>query len=135
MLIYRQHKIDEFSSFLLEFNDPIETTHEFIDGCYIRTMHIPADTSIVGYKHLKAHLNVLSKGKCTLYSNFRTIHIKAYSVFSSPIGEQKSFYFLEDSVFSTIHKTSQTDLKTMEKEFVLKSTPEPSKKVYVSHGL
>lgn len=118
----RTKLIHKLTNHLLEHqNTVIETSHNFVDGHYIRTMYVKAGTCLVGYKHLKAHLNVLVKGSCTIYSNIRTLNLKGFSVFASPIGEQKSFLFYEDSEFFTVHKTHEKDIKTIEKEFVLYS--------------
>lgn len=103
----------------------IDVRHEFEDGYYIRTMICKKGVCLVGKKHRQATLNVLKFGACIVKSEFRTLGCEGYHVFTSLENEQKSFYFLQDSEFSTYHKIDQTaDLELIENSLVYSAIPE-----------
>lgn len=90
----------------------------FSNGVYAREMTIPKDTLLVGKIHKTRHLNILSKGSCTVATAARTFYIESPHTFESIEGEQKVIYAHEDLVWTTIHVTDKTNLSDIEKECI-----------------
>lgn len=96
-------------------------THFFSDGVYVREIFMPADLLIVGKVHKTRHLNIVSKGRCLVVTPVKQLVIDATTfpqTFESLAGEQKVVYMLEDTVWSTVHVTAETDLSVLEEQLV-----------------
>jgi hypothetical protein len=76
-------------------------------GCctYAREMFIPKGTLIIGKIHRHQHLNIISKGKVVVYTEFGEKHMEGPITFVSEIGLKRSVYALEDTLWTTIHLT------------------------------
>ena len=76
-------------------------------GCctYAREMLIPKGTLIIGKIHRHQHLNIISKGKVVVYTEFGEKHLEGPVTFVSEIGLKRSVYALEDTLWTTIHLT------------------------------
>ena len=61
-------------------------------GCctYAREMFIPKDTLIIGKIHRHQHLNIISKGKVIVYTEFGEKHLEGPVTFVSEIGLKRS---------------------------------------------
>ncbi len=106
-----------------------ELVHTFSEGIYTRELHIPKGTCLVGKRHRKKTLNILLKGKMTIYDGDSSVYIEAPFMFEADKYTKKAGYAHEDSIWVNIHPTSSTDLKEIEKEFII---PESE---YLSLGL
>lgn len=92
-------------------------------GCctYAREMFIPKDTLIIGKIHKHQHLNIISKGKVIVYTEFGEKHLEAPITFVSEIGLKRSVYAVEDTLWTTIHLTqfaTENDLDKIEDEVI-----------------
>jgi hypothetical protein len=76
-------------------------------GCctYAREMFIPKGTLIIGKIHRHQHLNIISKGKVVVYTEFGEKHMEGPITFVSEIGLKRSVYAVEDTLWTTIHLT------------------------------
>lgn len=76
-------------------------------GCcaYAREMFIPKGTLIIGKIHRHQHLNIISKGKVIVYTEFGEKHFEGPTTFVSEIGLKRSVYAEEDTLWTTIHLT------------------------------
>ena len=92
--------------------------HHFSKGVYAREIFMPKGMLIVGKIHKTKHLNIVSKGKCSIVTSARTFEIEAPYTFESVAGEQKVVYMHEDTVWTTIHVTSETNLDKIEEECI-----------------
>lgn len=95
-------------------------------GCctYAREMLIPKDTLIIGKIHRHQHLNIISKGKVTVFTEFGEKHLTAPCTFISEIGLKRAVYAEEDTLWTTIHLTqfaSENDLDKIEHEVIAPS--------------
>lgn len=91
------------------------TRHHFAPGVYARELTIPAGVVLTGKIHKTAHLNVVSAGRITVWSEehgMRTI-TAPYTFMSSP-GVRRVGFAHEDTVWTTIHPTDETDLAKLE---------------------
>jgi len=92
-------------------------------GCctYAREMFIPKGTLIIGKIHRHQHLNIISKGKVVVYTEFGEKHMEGPITFVSEIGLKRSVYALEDTLWTTIHLTQfvgEENLSKIEEEVI-----------------
>ena len=96
---------------------PVEyqTTHRFAGGIYARELTIPAGAMLTGKIHKTEHLNIISKGDITVFSaDEGTRRIKAPFAFVSKPGARRIGYAHEETVWTCIHATTETDLDKLE---------------------
>jgi hypothetical protein len=96
-------------------------THTFAPGMYSREIFLPAGTFIVGKIHKHAHLNIVTKGRVTVVTEFgrREIHVTAGPItFTSDAGSKRALYVHEDAIWITIHAVQSTDLAEIEREII-----------------
>ena len=92
-------------------------------GCctYAREMFIPKGTLIIGKIHRHQHLNIISKGKVVVYTEFGEKHIEGPITFVYEIGLKRSVYAVEDTLWTTIHLTQfvgEENLGKIEEEVI-----------------
>jgi hypothetical protein len=95
-------------------------------GCctYAREMFIPKDTLIIGKIHKHQHLNIISKGKVIVFTEFGEKHLEAPVTFVSEIGLKRSVLAVEDTLWTTIHLTefeTEDNLDKIEDEVISKN--------------
>lgn len=96
-------------------------THGFSPGVYLRTIHMPAGTLVIGHKHRTKHFNVILKGSVKVLMDGKLHRLKAPLVFESEAGVRKVLYIEEDCDWATIHATDETDVAKLEEQLVEKS--------------
>jgi hypothetical protein len=92
-------------------------------GCctYAREMLIPKGTLIIGKIHRHQHLNIISKGKVIVFTEFGEKHLEGPVTFVSEIGLKRSVYAIEDTLWTTIHLTQfvgEENLSNIEEEVI-----------------
>jgi hypothetical protein len=92
-------------------------------GCctYAREMFIPKGTLIIGKIHRHQHLNIISKGKVVVYTEFGEKHLEGPVTFVSEIGLKRSVFAIEDTLWTTIHLTEfvgEENLGKIEEEVI-----------------
>ena len=95
-------------------------------GCctYAREMLIPKGTLIIGKIHRHQHLNFISKGKVTVFTEFGQKHLVAPCTFISEVGLKRAVYAEEDTLWTTVHLTEhvgEENLDKMEAEVIAPS--------------
>lgn len=89
--------------------------HYFAPGCYIREIFMPADSIVIGKIHRTEHFNIIQKGRVTIiHDDYSRDELKAPVTFVSKPGVQKILYIHEDTVWSTVHLTNETDIAVLE---------------------
>lgn len=83
--------------------------HWFSDGVYCREISLPAGSVVVGRIHRHEHLNIISKGSCTVYTEFGTEELSAPATFVSKAGTKRIVYTHEDCIWTTIHKNEDNE--------------------------
>lgn len=96
----------------------IETRHHFAPGQYAREIVIPEGTLLTGKTHKTEHLNVVSKGDITVWTESGMRRIKAPFIFVSKPGTKRVGLAHEETVWITVHATSETDLAKLEAELI-----------------
>jgi hypothetical protein len=98
--------------------------HIFAPGLYARQMLIPKGTVIVGKIHKHAHVNTISKGRCSVMTEFGPKEIAAPCTFVSEPGTKRVVVALEDVIWTTYHPTEETDLEKIEAHVIAKDYQE-----------
>lgn len=102
----------------------IVTTHHFSKGLYAREIFIPKGTILIGKIHKYENLNILSQGDITILTEFGARRLRApFTVVSPPLTKRVG-YAHEDTVWTTIHATDETDLEKLEAELILPTFPD-----------
>jgi quercetin dioxygenase-like cupin family protein len=96
-------------------NDQFPLKHSFAEGVYVREIFIPKGSILTGKIHRHSHPNFLMKGEVIVVTEHQgREHLKApLSMISKP-GTKRAILALEDTVWVTVHVTSETDLKKIE---------------------
>lgn len=108
---------------LPEVDMPLQ--HVFAPGAYARTIFIPAGSVIVGKIHKHQHLNILSMGHVTVFTEGggeEDLHGPLTMV--SPPGTKRAVLAHTDTVWTTIHLTNETDLDKIEEHVIAKTYEE-----------
>lgn len=95
--------------------------HHHSDGMYVREFHMPAGYFVIGKEHKTRHLNILSKGKCTVWTVHGRVELDATNgpkIFESMAGVKKVVLAHTDIVWLTAHATSETDQDRLEGEII-----------------
>jgi hypothetical protein len=99
-----------------------DVQHVFTRGVYSRTMFIPKGSVIVGKIHKYEHLNFISLGRVTVLTEFDGLQeISAPYTTVSKAGTKRLLYAHEDTIWTTIHATEETDLEKIEQEHIAPS--------------
>lgn len=97
----------------------IEPVHHFADGLYAREITIPAGTLLTGKIHKTRHLNIVSAGEITVWSAGEgSRRIRAPFTFVAEPGSRRVGFAHEDTVWTTVHATHETDLGRLEGELI-----------------
>ena len=84
--------------------------HRFGGGVYIRQITIPAGTCVVGKIHLTEHYNhVVSGHILVVQSDGVKLDIDGPYTYLSGAYTQKTGYAVKDTIWQTIHPTTETD--------------------------
>jgi len=95
--------------------------HTFAPGAYAREIFLPKGCIVVGKIHKHAHLNIVSRGRVTVVTEFGPREIDAMQApvtFTSDAGSKRALYCHEDTVWTTIHLVQSTDLAEIEREII-----------------
>ena len=132
-LVIRQEILDieekmkevlESDDSLYEIGQDDWVTHIFAPGVYAREMSIKKDSLIVGKLHKTEHINIISQGDISVKTEFGTNRYQSPCSFVSRIGTKRVVFAHEDTVWTTIHPTNETDLKAIEEHVIAKNYTE-----------
>jgi hypothetical protein len=97
------------------------TIHHFANGLYARELHIPAGTILTGKIHKTEHINIVSKGRIIVWTEAGMKEVSAPFTMVSYPGTKRVGYALEDTIWTTIHASNETDLVKLEEELIAKT--------------
>jgi len=95
--------------------------HTFAPGNYAREIFLPADSWIIGKIHKHAHINVISMGKVVVITEDGVRVFAAPYTFCSQPGTKRVVLAIEDTVWTTVHPTNETDLSKIEDDVIATS--------------
>lgn len=88
--------------------------HQFANGMYIRRLFIPKGSLIVGRIHKHECVNIVEKGDVSVLTETGMMRVQAGFTIVSPPGIQKVGYAHEDTIFTNIFRTDETDISRIE---------------------
>lgn len=97
------------------------TNSMFIDGIYVREIHIPKGNFVVGKIHKHDHPNMILKGSVMVMTEDGVSKLEAPHTEVSPAGCKRFLFTLEDTIWTTIHRTNATNVVDAEEEIIAKS--------------
>ncbi len=98
---------------LTDLDFPVE--HFFAPHVYARQMMLPEGGLIVGKIHKHSHVNIISKGHCYVLTDNGAVELKAPCTFISEAATKRVVLVIEETMWTTIHATDETDLDRIEK--------------------
>lgn len=116
-----RNKIEQLEHTMFQMHDRIihiEPTHHFSTGIYAREIFIPKGTTLTGKIHRTEHLNIISQGDISVMTEHGIKRLKAPCTIVSKPGTKRVGYAHEDTVWTTIHGTNETDLVRLEEELI-----------------
>ena len=92
-------------------------------GCstYAREIFLPKGSLVIGKIHRHQHLNIISKGKVRVFTEFGEKSLEAPCTFVSEIGLKRAVYAEEDTIWTTVHLTQfekESDMDKIEQEVI-----------------
>jgi hypothetical protein len=86
-------------------------------GCcaYAREILLRKGSLVIGKIHRHQHLNIISKGKVTVFTEFGKKELEGPCTFVSEIGLKRAVYAHEDTIWTTIHLTAYAGEENLDK--------------------
>lgn len=86
-------------------------------GCctYAREILLRKGSVVIGKIHKHQHLNIISKGKVTVFTEFGKKELEGPCTFVSEVGLKRAVYAHEDTIWTTIHLTAHTGEENLDK--------------------
>lgn len=106
------------------FGDAFPLKHSFADGLYVRQVSVPKGVLLVSKIHKFSHAAFLLKGEISIFGTEGVRRLKAPMAIITPAGTKRVVYHHEDTIFCTVHATSNTDLAAIEEEIIAKDFDE-----------
>jgi hypothetical protein len=126
IFFYHQNDRVKMRSLIMQLEDELkqisdiqiqlETTHHFSKGLYTREVFIPKNTVLTGKIHLHENMNICSMGAITIITEDGIKYIQAPYTCGSRAGIKRVGFAHEDTIWTTVHATNETDLEKIEKE-------------------
>ena len=86
-------------------------------GCcaYAREILLRKGSVVIGKIHRHQHLNIISKGKVTVFTEFGKKELEGPCTFVSEVGLKRAVYAHEDTIWTTIHLTAHAGEENLDK--------------------
>ena len=97
--------------------DSFPVRHFFSPGVYARELFIPKGYVLTGAIHKYPQLNIMSKGVLDILTDDGWKRVEAPFTVVSPANTKRLAYAHEDTVWTTILGTDETDVDVIRKEF------------------
>jgi len=108
--------------------DAFPLVHSFSDGEYRREITIPADMIVEGRIHRHAHVNILSKGRALVLTEFEGwVELVAPCTWTSKAGTKRIVHALEEVVWMTKHTTDKLTVEEAVREIAVDTYEELEK--------
>jgi len=101
---------------------PLE--HDFLEGCYVRKITIPAGHILTSKIHKVTHPYFVLKGDVSVVteSGLQRIHAPYYGI--TKAGTKRILYTHSEVVWYTVHVTDSQDLEEIEDQIIAKTFEE-----------
>ena len=98
--------------------------HEFADGAYVRSIFLPKDMFFVTKIHKKTHPYFILAGDVSILTEEGIVRLKGPYQGITKAGTKRVIYTHEDTIWTTVHVTAETDLSKIEEEVIAKDFDE-----------
>lgn len=98
---------------------PLE--HFITNNTYVRQITLPKGMLLTGKVHNFDHTSILSVGEVTVMTNEGVTRIKAPATWISKANTKRLIYVHEDTIWSTVHYSLNTEVADLENEIVHQS--------------
>ncbi len=98
----------------------IESVHVVGGGMFARTIRIPAGVQISGRIHRAEHINIMSGGSIIVITEEGAKHLTGFNIMKCLPGSKRLARAIEDTIWTTIIRTDETDLNKIEELFFAK---------------
>ena len=106
-----REKVEQLEEMMQAYDPAIlPIKHHFADGIYAREMFIPAGVVLTGAVHKTNHMCILSVGHVRVATEDGPVELVGPAVLTAKPGTKRAIYALEDSVWTNIHATNETDV-------------------------
>lgn len=110
-------KVNFIQAQMLQHKDHIlalPLKHYFAPGVYAREIFIPKDTLVVGKIHKYPQINIMSKGDLSVLTEYGVVRVQPPFTIVSPPNTKRIVYAHEDTVWTTIIGTDETDIDKLD---------------------
>lgn len=107
-----------------DMDETFPLRHIFAPGAYAREMSLPARHWAIGKIHKHAHLSFITKGRIAVLTEDGPVVYQAPFTFVSTPLTKRVVFALEDTIWTTVHLTAETDLAKIEQEVIAKDFAE-----------
>ena len=116
-----EHKLVEMRA---EKQGTIETIITCGGGMFAKTGLIKAGTELIGKIHLKEHINIMSFGDITVVTEEGMRRLTGFNIMACKAGSRRYGRVHEDTLWTTIIQTDETDIAKVEEMFFAKNYEE-----------
>lgn len=102
----------------------IGPVHYFAEGLYAREITIPKGVLLTGKVHKYSHLNIISKGIIDVMTEDGPVRLTAPCTIVSQPNTKRVGYAIEETVWTTIHATEETEIENIESALVYDDYPD-----------
>lgn len=112
-----REKVEQLEEMMQAYDPAIlPIKHHFADGIYAREMFIPKGAVLTGAVHKTCHMCILSQGHVRVATDEGPVDLVAPATIIAQPGAKRAIFALEDSVWTNIHATNETDLDKLVEE-------------------
>ena len=111
--------------------------HTFGDGLYIREITMPKGMVIVSKLHKTTHPYFVLSGDVSVFTETGTVRIRGPFSGITRAGTKRILYTHEETVWTTVHATEETELEKIEEEVIATTydqLPDHVKEKALCHG-
>ena len=105
----------------LDHSEVCPVKHHFSKGIYAREMFIPAGVVIIGKIHKHRHLSIISRGVVSVLTEEGVKKLTGPITFESFPGAKRVVYCHEDTTWTTLHLTEETEIDKLEDDIIAKT--------------
>ena len=95
--------------------------NRFGPGIYIRELHIPAGTTLIGHAHKTPHSFMVLSGRLQMFNDDGSSYEIVAPAFLVADTGRKVAFAQEDTIVQNIHATDETDIQKLEELLIEKS--------------
>lgn len=92
-----------------------------IPGLMGKTIYIPKGTVLVGKVHIKSHINLMSQGDITVFTEEGLERLKGFNIMPCSPGTARVGIAHEDTVWTTFYLSDKTDPQDIEDDCTVSS--------------